>query len=136
MPTLLWLRTDLRTQNNPALNWAIAQNQPILAVYIAEDTERPRGGASNWWLHHSLQSLSQTIPLHFAAGKATEILPRLVQEYKIQNICWNRRYTASGIATDTHLKSHFKSQGLHIETFKANLLHEPWDIKTQSGTDF
>lgn len=46
---------------------------------------------------------------------------------------WNRRYTSDGIAQDKSLKAALKEQNITCESFKANLLHEPWDIKTGAG---
>ena len=48
--------------DNPALYHA-AQKGPVVAVYVLDD-EAPEhhkmGGASRWWLYHSLQSLARS----------------------------------------------------------------------------
>ncbi|MGB3807261.1 MAG: deoxyribodipyrimidine photo-lyase, partial [Erythrobacter sp.] len=59
-PQIVWLRRDLRMADNPALYHA-AQAGPVVAVYVLDDEAPGRhklGGASRWWLHHSLESLS------------------------------------------------------------------------------
>lgn len=62
-PSIVWLRRDLRLADQPALH-AAAQDGPVLCVYVLDD-ETPRhrkmGGASRWWLHHSLASLSRSL---------------------------------------------------------------------------
>ena len=61
MTTLVWFRQDLRLADNPALTFA-SENGPVLPVYILDETHvRPPGGASKWWLHHSLNALDQAI---------------------------------------------------------------------------
>ena len=60
MTTIVWFRQDLRTRDNPALAAAVARG-PVLPLFILDDeTPGPRwrwGGASRWWLHHSLAAL-------------------------------------------------------------------------------
>ena len=63
MTQLVWLRRDLRLADNPALYHA-AKAGPVIPVYVLDD-ESPRhhayGGASRWWLYHSLASLAQSL---------------------------------------------------------------------------
>lgn len=66
MTTLVWFRQDLRIKDNPAL-FEAARNGRVLPVFILEPAEQagethPLGGASLWWLHHSLASLKADLP--------------------------------------------------------------------------
>lgn len=59
-PTIVWFRQDLRLQDNPALAAALAPGGAIVPVFIwdeAGEGDWPAGGASRWWLHHSLTAL-------------------------------------------------------------------------------
>ncbi|MDE0856657.1 MAG: deoxyribodipyrimidine photo-lyase, partial [Nevskia sp.] len=58
---ILWFRRDLRLADNPALRHALQRHRRVLPLYIHEpDEESPwaAGGASRWWLHHSLAALA------------------------------------------------------------------------------
>ena len=58
-PVIVWLRRDLRLADQPAFRAAAAQG-PVIPVYVLDDEvaqHRQMGGASRWWLHHSLASL-------------------------------------------------------------------------------
>lgn len=87
-PTLLWLRRDLRLADQPALLAAIASGAPVIPVYVLDDdTPRHRrmGGASRWWLHHSLASLDKALRqrgsrLILRRGKVDEVLAELAGE--------------------------------------------------------
>ena len=61
--SLLWLRRDLRLADQPALIAAVAEGA-VIPVYVLDD-ETPKhyamGGASRWWLHHSLASLDTAL---------------------------------------------------------------------------
>lgn len=62
-PVLLWLRQDLRLSDQAALAAAV-QEGPVVPVYVLDD-DGPRqwamGGASRWWLHHSLAALDKSL---------------------------------------------------------------------------
>ena len=55
-----WFRQDLRLSDNPALTKA-AEHEAVLPIYILDDENagnHAMGGASRWWLHHSLEALN------------------------------------------------------------------------------
>ncbi|NBB83773.1 MAG: deoxyribodipyrimidine photo-lyase, partial [Alphaproteobacteria bacterium] len=55
--TILWLRRDLRLADNPALHAAAMAGGPVVPLFVLDDEDREPwqpGGASRWWLHHSL----------------------------------------------------------------------------------
>ena len=63
-PAILWFRNDLRLADHAALNAAIESGRPLLPLFILDDSAADRwalGGASRWWLHHSLASLRQSL---------------------------------------------------------------------------
>ena len=86
-PRIVWLRQDLRLADQAAFAAAAAQG-PVIPVYVLDD-ETPRhrrmGGASRWWLHHSLASLDRDLRargsrLILRRGRAHEVLAELARE--------------------------------------------------------
>ena len=85
-PVIVWFRSDLRLSDHAAL--AAVGDRRVLPIYILDDeTAGPwkLGGASRWWLHHSLTSLAADLKrvgatLMLARGRASEILPALMDE--------------------------------------------------------
>lgn len=139
-PVLLWFRQDLRLSDNPALV-AAARKGAVIPVYILDD-EAPgqwkRGGASRWWLHHSLTALDADLQKHgskliLRRGPALKVLQSLITETGAQAVHWNRQYEPWAIARDKHVKEQLKAQNLHTESFNASLLREPWEMKTGTG---
>ncbi|MGE4312693.1 MAG: deoxyribodipyrimidine photo-lyase [Pseudobdellovibrionaceae bacterium] len=139
---IVWFRQDLRRADNPALHAAYeVEGARILPVFIHDDDNAKswkRGAASNVWLHHSLASLNTSLSDHLALfkGKADEILPDLVKQTGATAVYWNRCYEPWRMARDTKIKQSLKEAGITVETFKANLLWEPWEIKTGGGTPY
>ena len=59
MLTIMWFRQDLRLADNPALSFAL-DSAAVIPVFLwspGEESPWQPGGAANWWLHHSLESL-------------------------------------------------------------------------------
>lgn len=138
MTTLVWFRQDLRLADNPALS-AACRDGDIVPVYILGDDEKrakhePLGGASKWWLHHSLEALSKALGgLIVRRGDPAEILPNLAENYGAATIVWNRCYEPCAIKRDKGLKLNLIDAGYTVKSFNASLLAEPWDIQTGSG---
>lgn len=144
MATLVWFRTDLRLADNPALHHAQALGQPIIPVYIHEPSEEGDwllGGASKWWMHHSLAALEQSLTklgsrLIILRGPSLETLQKLIAEHGITHVVWNRRYEPAIIQRDERIKTTLKGQGIDAQSFNGSLLHEPWEVKTREGKPY
>lgn len=140
-PVVVWFRNDLRVRDNLALSKAVASGAPIIALFILDETAKaPRklGGARRWWLHHSLVSLKASlaainIPLVLRRGETEKLVRAVVEESGAGSLFWNRRYEPAGIAIDTRLKASLKEDGIHVESFDGQLLHEPNRTATGSG---
>ncbi len=46
---------------------------------------------------------------------------------------WNRLYDPATVARDTAVKTGLRDLGFECESHNANLLHEPWEIRTGQG---
>jgi len=84
---LLWFRQDLRLSDQAALAAAAAEG-PVVPVYILDDEAARQwamGGASRWWLHHSLKQLDESLRakgsrLILRRGRSAEVLAQLASE--------------------------------------------------------
>ena len=146
-PSIVSMGFHLRTHDNPALQKAVSCGGAVIAVFILnentgdESVTRPLGGASRWWLHHSLTKLekdlnSLNIPLVLRRGCEHEIIQSMALETKAKAIFWNRRYEKQGIAFGKTMKDWAKDNELIAESFNAALLHEPHHFKTKAGGHF
>ncbi|MEG3179846.1 cryptochrome/photolyase family protein [Sphingomonas sp. LT1P40] len=99
MTSILWFRRDLRLADQAALVAAAAEG-PVVPVYILDDEtpkHRAMGGASRWWLHHSLHSLDASLRergsrLILRRGKSDEVLAALAEESGADRVHCIRHY--------------------------------------------
>lgn len=143
-PTIVWLRQDLRLQDNPALFSAAQEGKPLILLYIY-DTEYPErwkmGGARKWWLHHSLSALEADLKakgmrLLLRKGDPLEILKELAKKTKAQAVFWNRCYEPFALKRDRLVEKELKSADITFKNFNGSLLAEPWEITNQSGGSY
>ncbi len=138
MISIIWFRKDLRLFDNPALFHAIAESDCVIPIFINDTSACPMGGASKWWLHHSLSALSQSLgrKLVLRQGNPLEILQQACQETGASAVYWNRRYEPESIKTDKTIKSTLEENGIQVKTYNSHLLNEPWTIKNNQGDHF
>ena len=135
-PLIVWFRRDLRLADNPALSEAVKTGQPLICLYIYEkNCIRPLGAASKLWLHHSLLDLSKKISeigasLVLRRGDAHQVLNELIKSSGVNSVYWNRRYAEDARKRDEIIKSDLVGRRLSVKTYRANLLSEPWKVKT------
>ncbi|MGP1275553.1 MAG: cryptochrome/photolyase family protein [Caulobacterales bacterium] len=140
-PVLVWFRQDLRLADNPALNAAVHSGAPVVCLYVLDDATPGRwmpGGASRWWLHHSLKSLDQSLQaiggrLVLRRGDALKVVTGLAQELQARAVYWNRCYEPYARARDTKIKAQIRDAGYEAETFNGSLMREPWEVTTKDG---
>ena len=140
---IVWLRNDLRIADNPALLAAAKSADSVTALYIHETngSVRAPGAAARWWLHHSLVDLGKAlaergIPLITTSGDPQHGLAQAIATTGAASVFWNRRYSPQERAVDQDIKDWLKRDGLHAESFAANVLIEPWDIATGQGKPY
>lgn len=137
---IVWFRQDLRLADNPAL-LAAAQVGAVLPVYILDDVNAgadAMGGASRWWLHHSLAALNKDLQgrLRFFKGDALEVLSELVRRTGAQGVYWNRCYEPWRMERDARIKALLKEGGTDVRSFNGSLLWEPHTVLKEDGAPY
>jgi deoxyribodipyrimidine photo-lyase len=143
-PVIVWLRQDLRLGDHAALAAAVETGHPVLPVYVLDDGEHPLapGGASRWWLHHSLAALAHDLKRRGGAlilRRGTEpgrVIEALARETGAVGVHWGRRYDAGEIECDKALKARLADAGIAARSFNTSLLFEPWTIENKGGRPY
>ena len=138
VPTLVWLRRDLRLTDNPALHAALSRGGPVIPVFVLDPLTEGWGAAAKWRLGESLRALAAGLGalgsrLVLRRGEAGAALEALIRETGAGTVVWSRLYDAPSIARDTAVKAGLKAAGVEAHSVNGSLLFEPWTVETGSG---
>ncbi len=143
-PTILWFRNDLRLTDNRALYAAVEAGGAVLAVYVLDDGAMGpwrMGGASRWWLHHSIAALGTALekagcPLLIRCGDAVEEIAALAAETGARRVHCSRCYEPWAQQQERALHARLADSGVGLKRFPGALLKEPEYLRTKSGEPF
>lgn len=138
-PTIVWFRRDLRLTDQAAIVAAASQS-PVIPVYILDDEtpkHRKMGGASRWWLHHSLKSLDAALRakgsrLILRHGRAADILAGLAKECGAEEIHALHHYEPWWLNAQKDLRAQLEGDA-ELVLHHGNYLLPPGTLKTGSG---
>ncbi|MXO58687.1 deoxyribodipyrimidine photo-lyase [Altererythrobacter salegens] len=138
-PQIVWLRRDLRLADQEAFHAAAARG-PVIPVYVLDDESpkhRTMGGASRWWLHHSLASLASDLHKHsyrliLRRGRAAEVLVALARETGAGSIHALRHYEPWWRNAERELKESLPD-GIKFIRHDGLYLLPPGTVTTGSG---
>jgi len=138
--SIIWFRQDLRLRHNPALT-AACKAANVLPIYILDDENAGKyrmGGASRWWLHHSLNALDSSLgnALNVYYGDAATVISDLCQRFTVDAVYWNRCYEPNHIAQSKCIKQQLSSQGIKAHSINGSLLNEPWSVLKKDGNPY
>ncbi len=135
-PIIVWLRRDLRLQDNPAIAFAAAAGQPVIPLFIRSDQEKwSSGGAAQWWRGMSLAALRQALrevgsDLVLRAGDPIAVLRDIAASTGARRLAFNRSYEPADLRQDAEVHEAMGEFGVEVVEFPGNRLHEPWSVKT------
>jgi deoxyribodipyrimidine photo-lyase len=138
---LVWFRNDLRLDDNPAFFSACAAADRIVPVFILDDAaagDWKPGGASRWWLHHSLASLARDLrargaDLILRQGNAETIIPELAAEAGGTEIHAARSFEPWARGLDIRVATALRPTGIAFHRHLSAQLFAPESIKTKTG---
>lgn len=143
-PVIVWFRRDLRVADQPALAAAARSRQPVIAVYVLDETpSRPwrPGGAGRWWLAGALEALAADLEarggrLVLRRGESVAALLALARETGAAAVHFTRHHEPAEAADEAALHAALAGIGVECRRFGGNLLAEPDALATKAGGPF
>lgn len=142
MVAVVLFRNDLRLVDHLALNAAIRTGDYVLPIYVYDQScSRLIGGASKWWLHHSLLALQRSLKscdanIILRRGNSLEILKDLLGKINFTHIFWHDRYDQEGRKQDEEIRQYFENRGVECESFSGLLMFQSENFRTKEKTPF
>lgn len=142
-PAILWFRRDLRLADNPALEAALRTGEPILPLYVLDETPglRAPGAASLWWLDKSLAALAGDLAARGARlvlrrGEAGRIVRDIVAETGAKGVYFNALFDPGVGKRDARLAEDLVSDGVEAHRYNGGHLVNPQAVVTKAGGPF
>ncbi len=143
-PVIVWLRRDLRIDDNTALYHTSKSSAPVIPLFIF-DTELisrlPSDGAAFDFQAEALQQLQSSITslggkLILRQGKVMDVHKELIRELQPAALYFNRDYEPYTRSRDTLIAKLYESHGIEVKTFKDIVLHEYDEVLTGEGKPY
>ena len=138
---IVWIREDLRIENNPALSYASQNHEMVTALYIYNNKyfDKKRE-AQKWWLSKSLNFFKDSlkkfnISLEIISGDEIEVFSKIKKNDDV-TVYWSKVYEPDVIAKGKKIRDLFIKNKVDYKYFKGNILIEFQDVTKDDGTPF
>jgi len=116
----------------------------VIPVFVLDEGamgDRAYGGASRWWLHHSLVSLRQGLrrlgsDLILRRGPWQQVLPDLARQTGAMAVHAGRMLEPWARRADAAVAEALRAEGVAIHGHDVALLHDPRTVRTRSDGPF
>jgi len=148
MKGLVWLRSDLRIDDNLALNAAIKKCDEVVALYIFSQSQWEIHSESNVKHEFLLKNLSQlkdsleklNIPLIGINSDTYKTLPQdlssFAVEKKINHVFCNHEFGINETKRDQNSAVLLNKYNIQFSSFNDQVIYEPGFLKTGQGNPF
>ncbi|KGY10096.1 deoxyribodipyrimidine photo-lyase [Vibrio sinaloensis] len=145
---IVWLRRDLRTIDNTALNAAIESREPVIAAFVATPDS---------WREHKMapiqadlikrrlvelkSELSElNIPLIYSEApdysSSVDVLLRWVKQYGVTNVHVNKEYELNEVSRDDKAESKLSELGVMLHRYDDKCHFAPGSVVNKQGHYF
>ncbi len=148
MKSLVWLRNDLRMDDNPALRYACASSDEVSCVYIYSKDQIKLHNEANCkieFIISNLKNLSSSlkkinVPLIIIDSDGFDDNPSkildFVNERSISKVYWNNMFGADENKRDQDVQKILSDNNIEYETFDDQVLYPPGTIKTKEDKPY
>lgn len=143
--TLVWLRRDLRLDDQAALYHALKNETNVLPLFIF-DTSILNLLPNKFdrrvdFIYQVLSDIKSTLntlnsSLLVEYGDPIEVFNQLIAKFDIKCIYTNRDYEPTAIARDESVKKLLESKGIAFKTFKDQCIFEQSEIVKDDGSPY
>ena len=142
MKSLVWLRNDLRMDDNPSLKQACIESEEVHCIYIYSLKQIELHNEANSkveFIINNLKDLNKSlkefnIPLTIISSKGfndnAEKIIETIKKRSITKVFWNNVFGADEQKRDLDVKQVLETNNINYETFDDQVVFAPGTIKT------
>ena len=148
MKGIIWFRSDLRVDDNPALSSALNQCEEVIAIYIFSEMQWDLHNESNIKYEFLLKNLTQlqkslatlNIPLIVINTDSYKTLPNdlslFAAQQKIGCVFCNNEFGVNEAVRDKDSIDCLKKYNIQLSSFDDQVIYKPGFLKTGQGKPF
>jgi deoxyribodipyrimidine photo-lyase len=142
---LLWLRRDLRLDDNRALFEALTRTREVYCVFVFDtailDALENRADRRVWFIWQSLAQLHEALArqgsgLIVLHGRSADAIPALAAKLQVEAVYANHDYEPAAVSRDDAVRQSLVRQGMAFVTCKDQVIFEKNEVLTQTGQPF
>ena len=148
MEALVWFRSDLRLQDNPALRNAFEQAKNVHAVFIFSNNQLKKHNEANvkidflksnlFLLEDKLNKLNVPLTIIDSGGfdNDTSLIEQFIEKKNIKKVFWNNQFGEDEAKRDKLVKILLDKKNIDYETYNDQIIYEPGFLKTGQGLPY
>ena len=148
MINLMWFRSDLRLDDNPAFQACCESSDEVQAVFIYSEKQLNSHNEANIKVDFLIQNIFSlekklallNIPLTIVKSDGfiadPKIITDLVKTRNIDNIFWNKQFGEDEMTRDKLVQDELNALGIKHKSFHDQVVYEPGTLKTGQGTSY
>jgi deoxyribodipyrimidine photo-lyase len=141
---VVWFRRDLRLHDHPAFVAALAQADRVAPLFVLDPVliaGRWRSPNRTWFMLASLAELAASLEaagsvLVVRVGRPELVVPAFAAEVGAKTVHVSRDCAPYGRARDRRVAAALRGAGVVLHAARGNLIHEPEDLATRTGTPY
>ena len=148
MEALVWFRSDLRLQDNPALRNAFEQSKNVHAVFIFSNNQLKKHNEANvkkdflksnlFLLEEKLNKLNVPLTIINSSGfdNDASLIEQFIEKKNIKKVFWNNQFGEDEAIRDKLVKILLDKKNIDYETYNDQIIYEPGFLKTGQGLPY
>ena len=148
MKSLVWLRSDLRMDDNPALRHACINSDEVHCIYIYSSDQMKIHNEANCKIEFIINNLKDlgdslkkiNIPLTIIRSDGfsdnAKLLIDIVNERSISKVYWNNTFGVDENKRDQEVKNILSNNNIDHESFDDQVVYLPGTIKTKEDKPY
>ena len=148
MEALIWFRSDLRLEDNPALRNAFENSEKVHAIFIFSNLQLKQHNEANVKIDFIIKNLfllekkltKLNVPLTIIKSDGFDNDASLIGEFidkkNIDKVFWNNQFGEDEAIRDRQVINYLESKNITVNIFNDQIVYEPGFLKTGQGLPY
>ncbi|WP_144281656.1 cryptochrome/photolyase family protein [Chryseobacterium echinoideorum] len=142
---IFWFRRDLRLNDNTGLNEALKTDRKVVPVFIFDteilDKLENKEDKRLDYIHQSLDLINNQLKEHNTClttyhGKPLEIFKKIIGEFDIETVFYNRDYEPYGRKRDQEVSELLEENNIDFKDYKDQVIFEKDEVVKDDGLPY